>query len=74
MHDTTPEASAIHLATVRSMDPAVRLRLALDMSELSRRLLLTGLRSRFPDCSDLQLVELSLGRPLVPAGARPSAR
>jgi hypothetical protein len=74
MHDTTPEASTIHLAAVRAMEPAARLRLALDASELSRRLLLTGLRARYPESTDLQLVELSLGHDLVPAGSRPSIR
>ncbi len=43
------------------------------MSEASRQLLLTGLRTRYPNRTDLQLVELSLGRRLVPIGSEPSS-
>ena len=74
MRDTTPEAAEIHLAAMRAMGPAARLRAALDASELSRRLLLAGLRSRYPHDTDLQLVERSLGRCLVPRGSRSSTR
>ena len=69
MPDTTSAAEAIHLATIRALPPEVRLRQALDMSEACRRLLVTGLRTRSPHRTDLELIELSLGRRLVPTGA-----
>lgn len=68
MHDTTTAAEHVRLTTIRAMKPAARLRQALELSETSRRLLVTGLRTRYPDLTDLQLVELSLGRRLVPPG------
>lgn len=49
------------------MAPAQRLAQALALSEINRRLLVAGLRVRHPTLTDLQLVELSLGRRLVPA-------
>ena len=72
MRDTTPEAAEIQLAAVRAMEPAARLRIALDASELSRRLTLAGLRSRYPRHTQRQLVELLHGQSLTPARSRPS--
>ena len=74
MRDTTPAAEQAYLAAIRAMQPAVRLRQALDLSETGRQLLMAGLRTRYPDRTDLQLVELSLGRRLMPVGSEPSTR
>ena len=72
MLDTSPEAKALRIAAIRAMAPAERLRQALDFSEWSRQLMFAGLRRRFPDDSDLQLVERVLGRELVPRDSRPA--
>ena len=53
------------------MEPAERLRQMFDLSESVRRLALAGLRERHPDRTDLELVEVLLGRRLVPAATRP---
>lgn len=66
MRDTTATAQQIQLAAIRAMPPAERLAQALTLSESNRRLLVAALRVRHPSCTDLQLVELSLGRRLVP--------
>lgn len=71
MRDTTPEARAVQLAAIRAMPPEERLRQALEASDLARRLLLDGMRRRFPGESDLELVERALGQTLVPPHARP---
>jgi hypothetical protein len=68
MRDTTPAAERIQLDAIRSMAPAERIRLAFDLSESVRRVALAGLRARHPDRTDLELVEMLLGRRLVPAG------
>jgi hypothetical protein len=51
------------------MTPAQRLRQAIDLSETARALALAGLRARYPDRTDLELIELyagySLPRPAV---------
>ena len=70
MRDTTPEARAIQRAAIRDMPPGERLHQALLASEFSRRLLLEGMRQRFPEASDLELVERALGQTLVPPSAR----
>lgn len=57
MRDTTPAAEQVQLAAIRAMPPAERLRQALDLSEASRRMLVAGLRTRYPDLTDLELVE-----------------
>ena len=66
MHDTTSTARQIQLEAIRAMPPAARLAQALALSESNRRLLVAALRVRHPSWTDLQLVELSLGRQLVP--------
>lgn len=66
MRDTMHTAELLQLAAIRRMLPAERLAQALELSESSRQLLVAGLRDRHPLLTDLQLVELSLGRQLVP--------
>ena len=68
MPDTSPDAERVRLAAVRAMEPARRLRQALDLSEAARNLALTGLRATHPGLSELELVELMLGRSLLPRG------
>lgn len=70
MRDTLLAAEQVRLAAVRRMEPADRLRQALDLSEFARRLALDGLRERHPDRTDLDLIEIVLARRLVPAATR----
>lgn len=74
MRDTTPTADQIQCEAIRALPPAVRLAQAFELSEASRQLLLAGLRARHPNLTTLQLVELALGRRLVPEDARGTAR
>jgi len=69
MRDTGPAAEQVQLDALRRMAPAERIRLAFELSESVRRVTLAGLRARHPDRTDLELVELMLGRPLLPSGS-----
>ena len=62
----------MRLAAVRRMEPAERLRQMFDLSESVRRLALAGFRERHPERTDIELIELWLGRPLVPDAKRPA--
>ncbi|HRP07244.1 MAG TPA: hypothetical protein PLL69_02035 [Gemmatimonadales bacterium] len=66
MDDTTPEARQVQLAAIRAMPPEKRLRRVFEMSEWHRRLIVAGLRTRFPDEPDIRLIERALGQRLVP--------
>jgi hypothetical protein len=68
MRDTTPAAEQVQQDAIRRMAPAERIALAFELSEFVRRMALAGLRARHPDRTDIELVEMLLGRPLVPAG------
>jgi hypothetical protein len=61
MRDTRPEADQLQLDALRAMAPGARIRLALDLSETMRQLALSRLRVRYPDRSDVELVEIMLG-------------
>lgn len=66
MDDTTAEARQVQIEAIRAMPPEERLRQVFELSEWHRQLVVAGLRTRFPHESDLQLIERSLGRQLVP--------
>ncbi|MGD9645750.1 MAG: hypothetical protein AB7U73_08560 [Pirellulales bacterium] len=51
---------AQYFAVLRQMTPADRLRKAIELGELSRKLLRAGLRERFPDLPDDALHRLYL--------------
>jgi hypothetical protein len=68
VHDTRPDAERVRLAAIRRMEPARRLREALDLSETVRSLALGRWRAIHPHRTDLELAELMLGRALVPGG------
>ena len=67
MRDTTNDAEAVVRAAILQTDPVTRMRNALRLSETLRELALRRLRARYPDRSTLQLVELLIGAPLIPA-------
>jgi len=56
MSDTSLDADDRRLAIVRGLEPRVRLRLALEASELARRLALTRLREAHPGLTQRELV------------------
>jgi len=56
MGDTSLDIDDRRLAIVRGLDPGVRLRLALEASELARRLALTRLREIHPELPQRALV------------------
>ena len=53
---------AKYIAVLRGMTPAQRLAKAMELTELGKRLLLHGLRRRFPDADEKQIRALYLDR------------
>ena len=53
--DTSPEAAAKYTEALRRAGPGKRLRRALELSELTRRLSFDGLRARHPELSEDRL-------------------
>jgi hypothetical protein len=53
--DTSPEAHGVQLEVYRRMSPEARLRVGLELTELSRRLLRDGVCLRHPEYSEEQL-------------------
>ena len=58
MRDTTPDAETVWTAAVRSIAPIDRLRQALELSDVTRRLAFARLRQTHPDDTDWQLAAL----------------
>ena len=50
--DTTPEAAALHEQSYRELGLAGRLRIALELSDLTHALASAGIKRRDPQCSD----------------------
>ncbi|MEO8228119.1 MAG: hypothetical protein ABI637_11825 [Gemmatimonadota bacterium] len=58
--DTTPEAELVQLNVYRRLSGVERLRLALELSELARKLAVAGIRQRQPGATAAEIVrELS---------------
>ncbi len=53
--DTPDEVSHIQIGVYRRMSPGARLRLGLELTEMSRRLLVEGVRRRHPDYDEEQV-------------------
>jgi hypothetical protein len=53
-HDTSPAAAAVHEAALRQLGPARRLKIALDLSDLTHSFAVSGIRQRTPDYDDEQ--------------------
>jgi len=47
--DTSPEAAALHLESQRRLGPVGRLKLALELSDLTHTLAIAGIRHRHPE-------------------------
>ncbi len=67
MCDTTPAAEQARLDAIRRLEPIQRLMQALELSESVRALALSRLRELHADRTELELVELLIGAPLIPA-------
>ena len=63
--DTSAAAAQLHDEAYRELAPAERLRIALELSDLTHALAVAGIRRRHPECSDdgayEQLAELLYG-------------
>ena len=74
MRDTTPAAERARLDAIRRLEPVRRLTQALELSEWVRAIALARLRELHADRTELELVELLAGAPLIPPrGAGPAA-
>lgn len=60
--DTTPEAQRIYDDLWRNLSPQERFQKGLDLIDLSRALLFAGFRSRYPDLSEEELVNVIIKR------------
>lgn len=72
MHDTSPDAEVIHKDAILRIPPAERIRQVLAHSDAMRELMLAPLRRKHPEMSTLELVELLLGRQLMPRPLPPT--
>jgi hypothetical protein len=67
--DTTAAAEAVQVRAWRAMAPADIARLVDELSSMTRALAIAGLRERYPDASEPELVarlaEITLGRELA---------
>ena len=52
----------LYLQSLRRMTPDQRLAMAIELSELGKRLFLHGLRRRFPDADQKQILSIYLER------------
>ncbi len=62
MSDTDAHAEAMRLVAIRARSPELRLRDALDLSELMQAAVMAKLRERFPTKSVVELSLLNLAR------------
>ena len=53
---------AMYIRSLRGMSPSQRSAKAFELSAMTKRLFLDGLRSRFPDRSDAEIHQLYLAR------------
>jgi hypothetical protein len=67
MRDTTPAADEALLDAIRRLEPIERMIQALELSESVRALALSRLRELHAGRTELELVELLHGAPLIPA-------
>ena len=66
MLDTTAAAEQARIAAIRQVEPIQRLAQALELSESVRALALSRLRKLHAGRTELELVELLVGAPLIP--------
>jgi len=66
--DTSSEAKKVQIEILRKMKPEQRLRISLELSKFSKKLLEEGIRSRHPEYSEqemkLAVIKILLGNEL----------
>ncbi len=62
--DTTPEAQRKQYDLMRKPSPEKRLRLALELTNTTRQMVLTDLKHRFPQADDLEIRNRFIARVL----------
>ena len=70
MSDTTTAARQVQDDAIRRLAPVARLRQALELSESVRAVALSRLRALHAGRTELELVELLIGAPMLPDGFR----
>lgn len=55
MSDTSPEAEAVQLSIYKRMTGSQRVRIAIELSMMTRKLTLSRLRSQHPEWSEFEL-------------------
>lgn len=63
--DTTPEIERLQIDCLRQKSPSERLKLALELTQATRRLLAVGVRYRHPEY-DAEQVRLAVIRLMIP--------
>ena len=66
MRDTAPAADQAQLEAIRRVEPIERMKQALELSESVRALAVSRLRELHAGRTELELVELLHGAPLIP--------
>jgi hypothetical protein len=61
MNQNNPDRKA-YIKIIRKMSPEDRLKKCFELNELTKQLFLTGLRSKFPDCSEKEIKVIYLKR------------
>lgn len=64
--DTSEQAAKIQIEIIRRKTGAERLRIALDLSNLTRRLAFARIRAKHPDYSEREVVREFCGTPSSP--------
>ncbi|HEX9422500.1 MAG TPA: hypothetical protein VF899_04605 [Pyrinomonadaceae bacterium] len=62
--DTTPEAQQMHFKLMRRLSAWKRLRLALELTQATRQLILADIRHRFPAATDEEIRRRFIARVL----------
>jgi hypothetical protein len=62
--DTTPEAQRMHFALMRQLPAWKRLKLAFDLTNATRQLVLADIRHRFPDAGEEEVRRRFIARVL----------
>lgn len=62
--DTTPNAQQVHFELMRQLPDWKRLRLAFDLTQAGRQLVLSDIRCRYPDVTDEELRRRFIARVL----------
>jgi hypothetical protein len=62
--DTTEEAQRMHYELMKRLSPTQRLKMAFDLTEFSRQLILSDLRQRYPEANETTIRRKFIARVL----------